>query len=664
MIEPLKSRTRGQAKRCGRVAIATIEPLEARVAPASLTFTDVDGDLVTVTTSKGSNIELAAIVTKANEGIGEELHLINFALNSATQAAFAGTNLTVTAKRTSLGGDGFVNVGYIEAIGIDLGKVVIRGDLGVIDAGDGVSATSAIKSLSVQSLGRFGLDTGAPDLKSDIDGRVGKLVVKSDVDQAFVRVIDSGGANGKIGSITIGGSVIGGVAGSSGRIDSDDGIGPVRIGGGIVGGAGINSGRLFSGGDFGPVKIAGSVLAGSANETGAIFSDGKLASLTIGGSVIGGDGDYPASLGQIRSSGTTGPVRIAGSLIGAAGDYSGSIDGGPLGDITAVTVGGSVIGGAGLRSGAITTGQAMGAVKIKGDLRGGPGTNSGTVAASVLASVTLGGSLVGGSNDSTDFVSGNGQISASAASQGIGFVRIVGDIVGGSLSGDGDLLNSGTIGAAAGIGRLFVGGSIIAGTDNGNGVLTRSGAINAGFFGAITVKGSLVGNATHRLFLSTTGEIIFEPISGPAIRKLTVGGQVEQTDIFAGYSSSKVGVNADAQIGKVTVGGDWIASNLVAGVDDVNGKFGDGDDAKLSGGIVDDAPGVVSRIASILIKGQALGTPSMVNATDHFGFVAQQIGSFKVGATKFSFTAGAGNDTAGFVVGATGDLRVREVAAP
>src|SRR4030095_3213865 len=239
MIEPPKSRTRGQAKRCGRVAIATIEPLEARVAPASLTFTDVDGDLVTVTTSKGSNIELAAIVTKANEGIGEELRLINFALNSATQAAFAGTNLTVTAKRTSLGGDGFVNVGYIEAIGIDLGKVVIRGDLGVIDAGDGVRATGAIKSLSVQSLGRFGLDTGAPDLKSDIDGRVGKLVVKSDVDQAFARVIDSGGANGKIGSITIGGSVIGGVAGSSGRIDSDDGIGPVRIGGGIVGGAGI-----------------------------------------------------------------------------------------------------------------------------------------------------------------------------------------------------------------------------------------------------------------------------------------------------------------------------------------------------------------------------------------------------------------------------------------
>jgi hypothetical protein len=76
------------------------------------------------------------------------------------------------------------------------------------------------------------------------------------------------------------------------------------------------------------------------------------------------------------------------------------------------------------------------------------------------------------------------------------------------------------------------------------------------------------------------------------------------------------------------------------------------------------SPGVLSRIASILIKGQALGTPSMVNATDHFGFVAQQIGSFKVGGTKFPLTAGAGNDTAGFVVGATSDLRVLEVAAP
>src|SRR5262249_27596031 len=43
---------------------AVIEPLEARIAPAAVfTFTDVDGDLVTVKTSKGTNDQLAALIT-------------------------------------------------------------------------------------------------------------------------------------------------------------------------------------------------------------------------------------------------------------------------------------------------------------------------------------------------------------------------------------------------------------------------------------------------------------------------------------------------------------------------------------------------------------------------------------------------------------------------
>ena len=38
----------------------TAELLEARIAPASLTFVDADGDDVTVTTSKGSDAQLEA----------------------------------------------------------------------------------------------------------------------------------------------------------------------------------------------------------------------------------------------------------------------------------------------------------------------------------------------------------------------------------------------------------------------------------------------------------------------------------------------------------------------------------------------------------------------------------------------------------------------------
>ena len=118
-------------------------------------------------------------------------------------------------------------------------------------------------------------------------------------------------------------------------------------------------------------------------------------------------------------------------------------------------------------------------------------------------------------------------------------------------------------------------------------------------------------------------------------------------------------VNADAQIGAVVVG-DWIASSIVAGVQDDNDAprdafFGDGDDRAITGG----STAIISKIASITIKGTARGT---LGGVDHFGFVAQQIGSFRIGAETFPLTLGAANDTAGRLAGITGDLRVREVA--
>jgi len=109
---------------------------------------------------------------------------------------------------------------------------------------------------------------------------------------------------------------------------------------------------------------------------------------------------------------------------------------------------------------------------------------------------------------------------------------------------------------------------------------------------------------------------------------------------------------------------DWIASSLVAGVQDdgdapFDAFFGDGDDVKI--GDPNDAPGIVSKIASVLIKGFAAGSAT---PGDHFGFVAQQIGSFKIGATAFPLQSGSANDLPpdDLPIGITGDLRLREVA--
>ena len=214
------------------------------------------------------------------------------------------------------------------------------------------------------------------------------------------------------------------------------------------------------------------------------------------------------------------------------------------------------------------------------------------------------------------------------------------------------------------IGSLFIGGSILAGTNSGTGTLIDSGSVRvADDIGSIVVKGSLIGNTTNPVIITARGQAVPTATADVAIKSLTVSGRVEHADILAGYFPGGIPLagNADAQIGAVVVG-DWIASNLVAGVQDDNDAgrdvfFGDGDDRKITGGT--DQPGLISKIAGIVIKGTARGT---IGGSDHFGFVAQQIGSFKIGATAFPLAPGPATDLAGLLVGITGDLRVREVA--
>ncbi len=64
--------------------------------------------------------------------MGQQLQLIDWS-NDGTE--FAGATPTITAARSAAGGDGLVNVGRINATGIDLLNVVVDGDLGRIQAG-------------------------------------------------------------------------------------------------------------------------------------------------------------------------------------------------------------------------------------------------------------------------------------------------------------------------------------------------------------------------------------------------------------------------------------------------------------------------------------------------------------------------------------------------
>jgi len=242
----------------------------------------------------------------------------------------------------------------------------------------------------------------------------------------------------------------------------------------------------------------------------------------------------------------------------------------------------------------------------------------------------------------------------SLRAQSMGTSGLLTQLPGGSLQSDiaGDLkslklaagLHGATLSVSGDIGSIKITGDV------------RDGAIRSdGQIGAVNISGDLAANAEGIAMISARG--ILAPTSiakALAIGSLTIGGSVDRAQILAGYDRSGAAVNGEAGIGSVFVGANWSASSLAAGAragDD--GFFGTADDVAIS----PNGP-IVSKIASILIKGAASGSAA---DGDHFGFVAEEIGSFKAGGVKIALSPGAGNDLGGQPVGGPGDLRAREV---
>jgi hypothetical protein len=443
-----------------------IEILEQRIAPANLlnprtlVYTDVDGDEVTLVFSKnvftGND---AAQLAKANEvfkfdtgtvahetATAQQLRLIDFTkfpVIANQGSTVNGVGVTITAKQKN-GGDGFVDVGAIKATGISLGKVIIKGDLGQIDAGAS-NLKIGVAGLTVNSIGKRGTGTQipvpsptpenpAPDLVSTITSELTALTVLEDVNSARIRVVDGKNAAqqitslAKIGSLTIGGSLLGRAAveaasDDTGVVECERDIGKVSIGtdfaDGIIGGGGANSGRLTAGVKFGSIKISGSLVGGAGASSGVITSNNSSGAIKIGDDVRGGAGD---SSGLIRIFGHIASVTIGDSLFAGAGPGSGSvrafgeiksvlinghIDGttpnsGPgsanlfANGLPKVTVKGLVFGGAGGQSAAIESGRDLGTLTI-GSLNGGAGDGSASIVAhGKVKTVIIHGDLTGG----------------------------------------------------------------------------------------------------------------------------------------------------------------------------------------------------------------------------------------------------------------------------
>jgi hypothetical protein len=283
-----------------------------------------------------------------------------------------------------------------------------------------------------------------------------------------------------------------------------------------------------------------------------------------------------------------------------------------------------VIGGSGTISGGLSTTGSIGRIVIQGNLVGGPGVSSGGI-----------------------FSEGN-----------LGPITIGGDIQGGNAKFAGSIESS--LGRIAGV---TVDGSIRAG------LVATTATIRAGQdLGPLLVKGSLLGSTAVPIVITAVGAANPTPGLDVAFHSLTVLGRVEFTDFLAGYNRglnstfTPQPVNADAQIGKVFVGGDWIASNLVAGVAaGTDGQFGTADDVLIPEAKQD--PNTTATIGKVVINGQVQGTANVT--TDHFGIVAQLVTALRIGGTTIALTPGPDNDTSStspsLNLAGTQDVRVLEV---
>ncbi|HEX8295584.1 MAG TPA: hypothetical protein VF593_04755, partial [Chthoniobacteraceae bacterium] len=495
-------------------------------------------------------------------------------------------------------------------------------------------------------------------------------------------------SSGKLGAVVVTGDLIGGDNSQSGRIASETSIVSILIGGSLIGGDGDRSGVIEARGAIGPVRI-GEDLRGGAGEGSGLLGANSLAKVHVGLNLLGGDGGYSGVI-ETRSSdsntspgGNLGPVVIGAAIRGGqVGPGSGQIY--SAAKLASVTVGfgenldgeqfTGVAGGLATGSGVIASRGDMGPVIIHGGLQGNLFSGSGTTGfgdeagkilsggklASLTANYIYGG--FGNYDTNTDDPSSRGQVVAHGA---IGKVIIEQSLVGNSGRESGQIRGHS-------IGSVFVGNNVSGSSGQGSGSIVANGhGIGSIFLGGTLSGGSGVrsgwvaafGNigSFEAQFVGGNGETFGGPdrprvSAGYTLQTVTVAISAYGSDFVAGYDPDGNPFNADAQIGKVTLGsfpssdgqttGTIYGLNIVAGAltgdrasENDDGVFSTGDDL-----VIDDPanePSVYSRIASVIIKGPLISSSTQ---GDRYGIVAEIIGSLKIGSSTISLTAGPSND--------------------
>lgn len=487
------------SSRSVRRARLQVEALEPRwmpatlVSPIQLTYQDIDGDPVRVTFSKPilTSLTVANDIFTFNNGDVDNSNVAQqqlWEIDLTGMPGAANTDITVELDLGMPGGtDTRANVGFINASGLQLGKVNVRGDLGRILVGNGALPTPALKKLRVGSLGVQGRSTQAPggNLDTVITGAVGKFIVNENVQDAYVKLLSA--ATSGLDRLSIGVSLIGGNDASSGRFDISGPIGTLDIGGNVVGGSGGVTGAIFANEGIDKLTIAGSVLGGAGSTSGFIRAGGKIKEASIGGDILASTtaGEFSGTLAANKID----SLLIGGSLRGGPSVASGRISVGR--EIGALTIGGSLLGGAGPLSGRVESRDgSLGDVTIGGLIFGGS-----LSARTTIGNILVGDSIVGAANGRVTITAGGAQDSkpASIASLTVNGSVEFADILSGYSSTSVRTNADASIGPVK-VGIHWIASNLVAGVDRGA----------DGYFGTADDGFAVAGSST---FISRIGPI-------------------------------------------------------------------------------------------------------------------------------------------------------------
>ena len=207
---------------------------------------------------------------------------------------------------------------------------------------------------------------------------------------------------------------------------------------------------------------------------------------------------------------------------------------------------------------------------------------------------------------------------------------------------------------------MAINGSLLANANASSPAFIESSTI----IGSVAIKGNFAGTATatgNTLAIISAAGGVNNGKADLAISSVTIGGNVDLANILAGYTAlSLTPFDPNAQIGTVSVTGNWTAGNIITGTQNTtsnNVNFGDANDAA-------DHVHHQHRHAAVdhyIDQDRRDHRRHAVGRRFQRSFWICRAGSraLRVGGSKITLTAGASNDD--IALGTTGDFNLHEI---